>query len=109
MNLSLKHRSGRQNVNADALLRNPVTCSKKQNVANACEESNCNNVVGYGKVSDCCKSICPVLIVLCPVFAGLVHDNEPNGDCVDSVNTDDTCEVEAVENVTDQKLKERGS
>ena len=49
---------------------------------------------------------------MCSVFAGVARsrdDSEPNGDCVDRVNTDDTCEVEAVENVTDQKLKERGS
>ena len=60
MNLTLKHRSGRQNVNADALSRNPVTNSNDNtNVVNACEELKCIDVVSSGEVSKCCDSVCP--------------------------------------------------
>ena len=61
MNLTLKHRSGRQNVNADALSRNPVTDSNISNsneILDACEESKSVSVVT--SKAKCCDSVCPV-------------------------------------------------
>ena len=68
MNLTLKHCSGRQNVNADALSRNPVTDSNSSNsneILDACEESKYVFVVT--SKAKCCDSVCAlfVFIVLC--------------------------------------------
>ena len=129
MNLTLKHRSGRQNVNVNALSRNPVTnsnpISNSNEILDACGESRFS-------VYD---SVCPVCFhcSVCSVFAGVAEpdnsDSEPismsncapqpndvgdsnsepicmcSSECLGSTSGD-SCEVRADEQVTDQILKE---
>ena len=91
MNLTLKHRSGRQNVNADALSRNPVTDSNISNsneILDACEESKSVSIVT--SKAKCCDSVCPVCFhcSVCSVFAGVAEpdnsDSEPKSVSNDS-------------------------
>ena len=60
MDLALKHRSGKQNANADALSRNPLHKEVKSvGPVNACEELECSN--------DNMCSVCVVKYVACSV------------------------------------------
>ena len=87
VNLTLKHRSGRQNVNADALSRNPATSvssvSNPNGCVSVCEESE-NVLAVTSEVScKCCDSVCPVCFdcSVCSVFASLAEPD--NSDVTD--------------------------
>ena len=91
-NLTLKHRSGRQNVNTDALSRNPVTISdpisNSNEILDACEESKSVFVVtSKVKCSDSVRPVCFHCSV-CSVFAGVAEpdnsDSEPKSVSNDS-------------------------
>ena len=73
MDLTLKHRSGKQNVNADALSRNPLHKEVKSVVpVNACEKLECSNNNNI---------MCSVGVVK-SVACSVNHTDVP-GDCVD--------------------------
>ena len=63
MNLTLKHRSGRQNANADALSRNPLLEEAEGiDSVRSCEELECSsdNMCSVGVVKSVAHSILPI-------------------------------------------------
>ena len=113
MNLTLKHRSGRQNVNADALSRNPassVSSVSPPNCVSVCEENGCvsvceesENVLSVtSEVScKCCDSVCPVCFdcSVCSVFAGLAVPDDSDVTAGESI-----AEKESLKEVREMQL-----
>ena len=100
MNLTLKHRSGRQNVNADALSRNPVTNSipisnENENNSNKNENLDALQVSGISSQVQCCDSVCPVCFhcSVCSVFASVA---EPDNSDTEPISTSSDSELMSV-------------
>ena len=106
MNLTLKHRSGRQNVNADALSRNPassVSSVSPPNCVSVCEESE-NVLAVTSEVScKCCDSVCPVCFdcSVCSVFASLAVPDDSDVTAGESV-----ADKESLKEVREMQLKD---
>ena len=112
MNLTLKHRAGKQNLNADALSRNPVvdtsSIANMSTSVSTCEEPSCARTE-----HNCCDdnvvcSVCPV----CPVCsirsvkAGVVSEQTSDG--VDRTD-DQVVDVklnESLEKIREVQLKD---
>ena len=115
MNLTLKHRSGRQNVNADALSRNPassVSSVSPPNCVSVCEENGCvsvceeseNVLTVTSEVScKCCDSVCPVCFdcSVCSVFASLAVPDDSDVTAGESV-----ADKESLKEVREMQLKD---